>query len=45
MHLRQAVDPDARYLMPWVMPWICFNFIQADMVLNLWGRKPAQGNP
>ena len=43
MHLRQAVDPDARYLMPWVVPWICFNFIQADMALGLWGRKAEPG--
>jgi hypothetical protein len=44
MHLL-AVGPDARYLIPWVASWISFNFIEADMALDLWGRMPAQGNP
>ena len=38
-HPIAAVDSDARYLMPWVTPWICFNFILMDLLTGVFANR------
>ncbi len=40
-HTAAQIDPDARYLMVWVTPWIGFNFLQANLAYNFWSGPSA----
>lgn len=42
-HASAQIDPDARYLMVWVPPWVCFNFLQANLAFHVWKHPPARG--